>query len=1667
MDIWNQGRGIHAREIPGLEKLKSLPTDWYAFTNLELTIGPGQSREIDIVMVIDDRVLLVDLKDWNAKITFGDGRWFHGGRDMGPSPVEKMRGNARKVAETLKAHLRDRAQSNPLSPKFSAPFFQGIVIQSGRASLDEIADNEKPNAFMLDDFVRFVRDPKERHRRIGSPQFSDTRNPLTTKDSRWRHVFERFFNASGGQFKPGRRRYGSYRASSDQPTFSHRSGAYIEFDVEDENAGHATGLLRRWDFSKLEARFQTETGRNEIAGRERKIFAYLNDRNPDVETLLLRPRVDDAERSVGYWEVFDRRRQLKRLSDFVATETRHLSNSNRIELARQVLARIKTIHDQDAAHLDLGPHSVWLEAPSIVRISHLLAARVPGTESLGQNRYQFLSVVATPEDVLGANRTDTTKDCFLLGAVVHQLLFDVPPRARQSNEPPEWQPSVDAGNSFSSLHGWFERALSWDIKTRHPDASVMLDEFNSALAESPTSLEVLERLERHRHWKSQRQVFVDLPSDADIKTDDRIEIWRSKYEGRQVLVKMWKRSAWGDQEREGPRLLAFLDKAEALRLSPRPGCAPICKVGWMPDAIVILQDWVDAETLETAIAAKTGPLVSGLASARFLKQLAELLTALHESGIAHGDLKPSNILVDESAEGAPVLIDYLELSAADDGDMVSTAYVPSSGGDRFCRDRYAVTKIAEEVFTACGLSGPLAHAAAQSIQKCRIGPPENSTLLPLVESLEIILAPPDAAEVPKLRFSIKNAETGPLLSDEGVFGLRFARGSPILFIRGASEEMGIRLNDGAQPLSGWRKTLEQKQISAISRHEFARVELEVEIVSAAHNDFSGLITITEGPAFREAWRTRPEGVRAAATDTAAADEANQVAAFGDVAEDELAESIAVEQVREAVDVPLLWRALITAEEELSIEGATVGESAYRRNRRRHLSAFELEEGTFDFNREDTVFVERLDRKGTWRELGILDVASSNPNLVAIDAGRRFPDAGDGLISDGTKLRFKSHFETTSRTRRDAATSRILDRRSEVRHLIDHFDPQVLESPSILPKIVDAREVKELYQLNDTQAEAFERLVCVQPVGLLQGPPGTGKTRFIGALVHFALTRNLARNVLLASQSHEAVNNAAEAVLRLFRAEDERPSIVRVGQEGSVSERLLPFHSGRVEASYKDGLQADLKARMRLIGGNLGLSKDASDKLTYIEQTIRPVVDRLETLRRIGGDDHDRRILGLRETFDRMTKRLDVDLPDVQEMPGDELLALLVRQVCSKHSITNAERAANFRAVVRLARDFAGSVSTQERSFETFLAGTRQIVAGTCVGLGRSSLGLTKTPFDLVIVDEAARCTSSELAVPIQSGRWIVLVGDQAQLEPHHRSEVIQEVAAATSIPKREIKRSDFERMFLSSYGSEASRQLTQQYRMLAPIGRIVSTAFYSQALTHERDTPEIDSSVLPKELNKVVTWVSTDGGGLAFHQREDPDGGTSLVNPGEADAIVALLRRWDAHEPFREFLIRQDNRSQTIGVICMYAAQRDLVRHKVRISGLSEAIKANMVIGTVDSYQGKENPIIILSLVRNNVNGPVQAGRATIREGFMIRPNRVNVAVSRAMDRLVVVGSRKRWPAGGPMNRVAAAFSSELAAGHAALVDATELRDNVEAGARASKGSKRPNFRRGSKNDRR
>ena len=244
--------------------------------------------------------------------------------------------------------------------------------------------------------------------------------------------------------------------------------------------------------------------------------------------------------------------------------------------------------------------------------------------------------------------------------------------------------------------------------------------------------------------------------------------------------------------------------------------------------------------------------------------------------------------------------------------------------------------------------------------------------------------------------------------------------------------------------------------------------------------------------------------------------------------------------------------------------------------------FELSSGTFDFDRADTVGVQKLDAKGVWRRVGELDTARSKPGVVVIDATEYANPNQTRIFEENQRLRFTSHFELQSLRRREGAIEKILSRQSRSPGLIDVFDLRKRSRPLTTPCALDDALVGS-YGLNPGQTDALSALLGVRPLGLLQGPPGTGKTKFIAALTHYALAKGLVRNVLLASQSHEAVNNAAEAVLALFRKSGGEPSILRVGAEGVVSDRLLPYHTERVELLFKDRFRAQQNERLQLAG----------------------------------------------------------------------------------------------------------------------------------------------------------------------------------------------------------------------------------------------------------------------------------------------------------------------------------------------------------------------------------------------------------------------------------------------------------------------------------------------------
>src|SRR3546814_388755 len=449
-----------------------------------------------------------------------------------------------------------------------------------------------------------------------------------------------------------------------------------------------------------------------------------------------------------------------------------------------------------------------------------------------------------------------------------------------------------------------------------------------------------------------------------------------------------------------------------------------------------------------------------------------------------------------------------------------------------------------------------------------------------------------------------------LLPEEGKLYLRRAPWGRCLIIRGACEEIEVKLDPSGAPISLVRRSIDQGRIRFLTRFEFGSTDAGVVVETAAVADLSQLRLLLEREDVIQ--ELTPQPASEAETDTEDNLTFGSDAVSGEPPEDNLVEAIAAAPAPTGnVDVGRLWQALIEAEGELVTYGQVSEDSGYDRSAGRHKAHFDLLSGSFDFNRNDLVSVEREDRHGNWRPIGHLDLQRSKPDFIFIESYRPYQRGGASLVEQGEELRFRSWMEQKSLDRRQSAVKRIVGRASRTRDLIQILDPRTPAIPRMLVDRIPAERLKEQYGLNDRQADALSAVLATRPLALTQGPPGTGKTVFIAALVHAALTYGLARNVLLASQAHEAVNNAAEAVLKLFAKTGDAPSILRVGNEGVVSDRLLPFHVERVEKLQKDRFRAELRERLSVAARALGIPDALATQLAQIEHAIRPVATRIE------------------------------------------------------------------------------------------------------------------------------------------------------------------------------------------------------------------------------------------------------------------------------------------------------------------------------------------------------------------------------------------------------------------------------------------------------------------------
>lgn len=520
---------------------------------------------------------------------------------------------------------------------------------------------------------------------------------------------------------------------------------------------------------------------------------------------------------------------------------------------------------------------------------------------------------------------------------------------------------------------------------------------------------------------------------------------------------------------------------------------------------------------------------------------------------------------------------------------------------------------------------------------------------------------------------------------------------------------------------------------------------------------------------------------------------------------------------------------------------------------------------------------------------------------------------------------------------------------------------------------------EVHKVDEAKIAVLSDILGVRPIYALQGPPGTGKTTLVAYLIREILEEDPVAQILVTSQAHPPVNVLWHKVLHENIFDDykhAKPIIVRLGLDSNTNESIegtVQFETNRIlREAYDNRLNKPIRTAVE------------QEWLGLLESLIK--------------DDGNRR--------------------------GDS-----ARLAYSLHDLV--KRSANI----------------------TFCTTSDKELEDTAV---------QKISYDWSIVEEAGRAHGFDLALPMQAGHRWMLLGDQAQLAPYRHTtfiDAIEEyddtVNALLAITEggsglldrtwlerwlqwtdgekkkfkeimilwlktfewlhNRLKFAHGEERITTSVSLEASAgRLITQYRMHPDISDLISETFYKdkKIINGTKDENVLHGLSTPDAItNKAVIWVDIPWCAKGDVKGEDDGGGSAkYTNKEEAEVIVNFIKAL-ASNP-------EPENPMSIAVLSPYLRQRDFVTEKLKdIIGqlppwltFREELKGKRatdesgarMVHTVDSFQGNEANIIVVSLVRNNDRPPDDEFNPL---GFLKEKERLNVLLSRAEKLLVLVGS--------------------------------------------------------------
>ncbi|WP_420445273.1 AAA domain-containing protein [Candidatus Poriferisodalis sp.] len=264
---------------------------------------------------------------------------------------------------------------------------------------------------------------------------------------------------------------------------------------------------------------------------------------------------------------------------------------------------------------------------------------------------------------------------------------------------------------------------------------------------------------------------------------------------------------------------------------------------------------------------------------------------------------------------------------------------------------------------------------------------------------------------------------------------------------------------------------------------------------------------------------------------------------------------------------------------------------------------------------------------------------------------------------------------------------------------------------------------------------------------------------------------------------------------------------------------------------------------------------------------------------------------------------------------------------------------------------------------------------------RTNLPLTSGLFDLVVIDEASQCDVASALPLLARARRALIIGDRRQLIHITSLSGARERTVGRRWALTEDRIGEFSYRSRSCFGLASHRLdesplfLDLHFRSHPAIIGFSNERFYDGQL-------EFCSENRPPSDLPAIEWSRVAG-----DSRKGPQN-RSRINPQEAQALANTLVR-DA--PALSGL------GLSLGVVTPYAAQAELIRQHIH-GALGSELARTVTVATAHRYQGDERDVIYFS----PVIGPSMTDR---QAAFAADPNLVNVALTRARRRLVIVGN--------------------------------------------------------------